>query len=190
MAHPPFTPGGTSPPPMSLARLQTLLDAYGATPERWPSSERASALALLADSAEAQALQTAAAELDSALDLITTPQPSPELFARALAAAPGRRPRHVRRWLVVAAVPLAAAAAVALWLVPRREVKTVKATQYAIEYQGVYNTPTDLLLVPPGFDLSHTAPTVGCATDGLGCPELDVPSQRQSFLRRGRAAHA
>ena len=189
MAPPPLTPDDGSPS-MTLARLRTLLDAYGAVPDRWPANERAAALALLSASAEAQALQAAAAELDSALDLVATPPPSPELFARALANAPRNRPWPVRRWLLVAAVPLAAAAALALWLVPGREVKTVKPTQYAIEYQGAYNTPTDLLLVPPGFDLSNTAPTVGCTTGGLGCPELDVPTERQSRLERGPAARA
>jgi hypothetical protein len=32
---------------MTLQRLQQLLDTYGASPERWPSDERAAGLALL-----------------------------------------------------------------------------------------------------------------------------------------------
>jgi hypothetical protein len=176
MSHTPSAPGGSATRAMTLERLRGLLDAHGARAEQWPSEERAAALALLGESSEARALQTAAARVDAALDLVPAPQPSLELIARILAAAPGaptRLHRHQRRWRVLAAaVPLAAAAAARGWLLPSREPARAPV-QYAIEDLGRYTTPTDLLLVPPGFDLSGTLPALGCDANGLGCPELE-----------------
>jgi len=63
--------GDNGPPVMTLQRLQQLLDAYGANPERWPLEERAAALALLEHSTEAQAQR-----------------------ARPLSQVAGREPRH------------------------------------------------------------------------------------------------
>ena len=68
-------------------RLEALLEAYGADPERWPAAERDQAVALLASSAEARALQREAATLDRMLDLAAPPAPSPELMADILAGA-------------------------------------------------------------------------------------------------------
>src|SRR5215510_465341 len=73
---------------MTLQRLQQLLDAYGASLERWPSDERAAALALLEYSTEAQALRRETERFDSLLDLAPTLSPSAELTARILEAAP------------------------------------------------------------------------------------------------------
>ena len=42
--------------PLTLERLETLLDAYGGDLERWPSGEAAAARALMARSPEAAAL--------------------------------------------------------------------------------------------------------------------------------------
>jgi len=52
---------------MSLDRLKTLLDAYGADPNRWPEAERAGGRELLAGSAEARAYAQEARRLDSVL---------------------------------------------------------------------------------------------------------------------------
>lgn len=120
----------------TLARLQVLLDAYGGAPARWPDDERDAALALLERSAEARALRDEAARLDAVLDLLPAAEPSPELEERIVAAArragpPAAQPDRVaslddarvrregrtrRRSWMLAAVPLAAAAALALWL--------------------------------------------------------------------------
>jgi len=67
------------------ARLKRLYDAYGADAARWPEGERAWAEALV--EADPQA-RDAAARLDAALDRATLAQPSPELMARVLMAAP------------------------------------------------------------------------------------------------------
>lgn len=70
------------------ARLACLLDTYGADARRWPEGARAWAEALIEADAQARALHAAAARLDAALDGATLAQPSPELMAAVLAAAP------------------------------------------------------------------------------------------------------
>lgn len=79
---------------MDMTRLSELLDAYGADPGRWPASERAAALALLAASDAARAQQRIAAQLDEALDLHVVAPPSSLLRSAVIAAA--ERPRS--RW--------------------------------------------------------------------------------------------
>lgn len=74
---------------MDLARLQQILEAYGADPRRWPAAERAAAEALVAGSADAAAMREDAVALDMLMDLSAAPSPSPELMARILA---GREP--------------------------------------------------------------------------------------------------
>ena len=79
-----------------LARLGQILDAHGADPDAWPEAELDAALALLASSAEARALNASAARLDRLLDRAPTLGPSPELKARVLATA-GEAARPWRR---------------------------------------------------------------------------------------------
>lgn len=81
---------------MGLRRLAGILDAYGADPGRWPEAERDAAGALLADSAEAMALRDAAAALDTVLNAVAAPAPSPELMADILTAA---EPSGWRGWV-------------------------------------------------------------------------------------------
>ena len=54
--------------PLSETRAQEILNAYGATPERWPEEERQALVELLAQSPELQSLQKTASELDDLLD--------------------------------------------------------------------------------------------------------------------------
>ena len=90
--------------PISLDRFGVLLDAYGAVPERWPDGERASALALAAESADARQLMDQARRLDGLLDRLPEGEPSPGLAERILAAAPGASPgaagRRPAGWIV------------------------------------------------------------------------------------------
>jgi hypothetical protein len=151
--------------------MRVLLDAYGAHSARWPADERDAALDFLAESVEARALHDDAARLDAAFDLVPAPPPSAELIERIAAEFP--RPRPPRRWTatpvrIAAAALLAVAAAVCLWVLPGRLHTTVPTKSYAVSYQGRYTTPTDVLLTPPGFDLSRTAPTLGCVDGGPG----------------------
>lgn len=73
---------------MNLARLRELLDAYGDRPQRWPEAERAAALQLLANSAEACALREQAAWLDASLDRFEVAPTSPQLRAAILRSYP------------------------------------------------------------------------------------------------------
>jgi hypothetical protein len=174
--------------PMSLERLRLILEAYGAHADHWPLSERGAALALLAESSEARTLRDEAARLDAALDLLPAPEMPGDLLSRVLADAPGagarRRTRHW--WRAALALPLAAAAAFLMWVWSGEKPTTTPPPEFAISDLGVYTTPTDVLLVPPGMDLLRSRPTVGCEDDGLGCPDLDVPTERQSSRRDAR----
>jgi hypothetical protein len=204
---------------VALTRLSELLDAYGGAPERWPDEERDAALALLARSTEARALRDQAARLDALLDRLPAALPSPGLEDRIVAAArregppapPARRIRSVddararragggrRRGWLVAAMPLAAAAALGLWL--RAERPTDPATgagavvvatsaddatgatgagraaidEIALADLGSYATPGDALLdVAAVDDVYDAGPWDGCNDGELGCIEIDT----------------
>jgi hypothetical protein len=58
---------------MTPDRFATLIDAYGASPERWPASERQAALAYLQATPAAQALVAEAGRLDALLDRLEAP---------------------------------------------------------------------------------------------------------------------
>jgi hypothetical protein len=58
---------------MTIDRLQTILEAYGASPARWPEAEREAALALIAQSAQARAAVAAASALDASIDAYENP---------------------------------------------------------------------------------------------------------------------
>lgn len=83
---------------MTLDRFSLLIEAYGADAGRWPDAERAAAHALLACSAEAQAMIEREHALDVLLDTVQAPQPSAGLQAKIMAAAPRRAsaPSHVQ----------------------------------------------------------------------------------------------
>lgn len=83
---------------MKLGRFQAILDAYGASPERWPERERANALALARSSVVAARALAEARALDAALNTLEYAEISAEptrlalLRTRIVAAAlPGAR---------------------------------------------------------------------------------------------------
>ena len=80
---------------LSLERATTLLDAYGALPERWPEADREALLALLEKSPELRAQRDAAAGLDSLLDL-WDPQPQAHTFSLPASLPSQQSPK--RRW--------------------------------------------------------------------------------------------
>lgn len=156
-------------PATTLERLRQLIDTYGASPDRWPQGERAAALELLMRSAEARKWHDAAARLDRLFDLVPPVEPSPELKARVLAAAStarerlrdgvepvpqmgppaiaaaSKKMRSLRKqvWVFgMAALPLAAAAILALWLMGPEPPSTEQSRQ-AIPERGVYETSTE-----------------------------------------------
>ncbi len=67
---------------MNETRLEAIIDAYGAAPERWPNAERAAALALLKRSDRARIAWVEAAALDSLMVGEEPPQPSGDLMGR------------------------------------------------------------------------------------------------------------
>jgi hypothetical protein len=69
---------------MTLARFEALLDAYGAVPERWPSSERDAAELLLQTDPAAQRVVAAAVQFDTLLDAYEVAEVSPRVRARVL----------------------------------------------------------------------------------------------------------
>jgi hypothetical protein len=73
---------------MTYERLSRIVDAYGASPARWPADERLAAEAFLAASAEAQALVEDARTLDFLLDKAPVDAPSDALVSRLMAARP------------------------------------------------------------------------------------------------------
>lgn len=215
----------------ALERLRDILDAYGGDPDRWPDAERTPALALLESSADARLLQAEARRLDAALDLLPATEPSAGLEERILAAA-RRTPqddaahgadvtsladarvrrdarRAPRRTLVLAAaLPLAAAAALALWLAradraPQQQVASVTsgtttATAHASEEEllaalASYTSPDDAVIeLSVVDDVYDAAPwRGGCSEGDLGCVATDTlplePLSRGTDEKEARA---
>ena len=102
-----------SPPSMTRERFESLAEAYGGEPARWPADEReAAALMMAAEPAFARAVLGRAGGLDTALDAWRPQAPSTTLLERILASAPAaRRPRFA--WLSPAALAAGLAAACA-----------------------------------------------------------------------------
>lgn len=73
---------------ITLERFAAIVDAYGASPMRWPVAERSAAEALLAVSAEARALLADARMLDGMLASAPVEAPSSALVERLMAARP------------------------------------------------------------------------------------------------------
>jgi hypothetical protein len=89
---------------MTPERLQTILDAYGADPTRWPASERAAAERLLAAMPDGPTLKADAARLDAMLDAMPAPearQLDTTILTACIVALPQRDPvRQPVQWLV------------------------------------------------------------------------------------------
>lgn len=76
---------------MNAERLQALIAAYGADPQRWPQAERAAAQALASDPHASAVLREARA-LDAALDALPPVAPDVALRRSILDALPARAP--------------------------------------------------------------------------------------------------
>lgn len=97
---------------ITLERFAAIVDAYGASPMRWPVAERGAAEALLAASAEARALLGDARMLDGMLAAAPVEAPSAALVERLMAARPraaaapaAARPKSFFRELIGAIWP-------------------------------------------------------------------------------------
>ena len=184
------------PSTMSLERLRALLDAYGANPDRWPPEERMAALALLEQSPQAQRWHDASARIDALLDYAPGFEVSATLIDRILAAAPTPAPsanrtpppyrhitRRVRTWrTLAAALPLAAAAVVVLWVLTKPSQTPERANVTLAEIEA-FDVPTDALLDVPSVQALDRVPTFGCTGSGLGCVDTgEADNQSQSAL--------
>jgi hypothetical protein len=160
-------------------RLARLLESYGAASERWPRDEREAVRRRIARSASAKRLWEEASYLDHLLDALEPDVPAAALVGRVLGASPARRPSRVLRRVTLAAVAIAAAAAVLLWVAPSRPpANPLEAMNIPV---GVYTTPTDALLRPSVVE--PAVPSIGCAESVLGCPDVKGtggPSSRRS----------
>ena len=101
---------------LSIERFHELVASYGADPDRWPAELRARAVACLVEAEAARAAWRAANELDTNLDLVTSPDSSPELVEAVLAIAdvPVRPNASGSATFIRQVIPTAAAAAIAL----------------------------------------------------------------------------
>jgi hypothetical protein len=174
---------------MTLERLEALLDAYGAAAERWPEVERDAARRMIESSAEARRMWEDAAALDRLLDSLPDGLSSAGLASEVLAAAPRPRVRRIWTRALAAAVPLAAAAAVVLWLTTERQ-RVQSTSNVPIASLGEYTSPTDVLLEPYGIDVSDTVPSIGCADSQLGCPRVEPAVRPYSQRRESTRFHA
>jgi hypothetical protein len=123
--------------------------------------------------------QPASAETATAEHVNTAASPQ----ALRLAPPPvGRRAsRRLRAWRYVgAALPLAAAAALVLWLL-RAPVPTSERARVTMAELGTYDVPTDVLLTTPSLEALDSVPSFGCTGSGLGCLDSD-PLNKQSAL--------
>jgi hypothetical protein len=105
------------PAVMSRARLQELLDAYGADPARWPERDRSPAQALLASDGEAQRALYEATAFDRLLHEGSVALEPSAALRRAVAEIPLRTPAAAAApWLLASFARSALAAALVLAL--------------------------------------------------------------------------
>lgn len=76
---------------MNTERLRALIEAYGASPDRWPEAERDTALSALANLSEANEDLRAAAALDALLGAWRLEPPAERLADRIAARAVAQR---------------------------------------------------------------------------------------------------
>ena len=181
--------GPRRPFAMSPERLRELLDAYGAAPARWPEAEREAGRRLIEETAAARTLWEDAAALDHLLDAMPAAPPSAALLDRVLGTIPHRRVARAWRRALLAVVPLAAAAALVLWIAGDRQPARDAASALSVAL-GEYGSPTDVLLQAYGIDVSAAVPAIGCADSALGCPTVERGAGPLSQQRAARSLRA
>ncbi len=141
--------------PMARARFQTLIETYGAAPERWPEAAREAAHALLDRSPEAREALADAADLDRVLASAEPPAPSDDLVRELRRRFDARRAgpwwfRNVPSMSALARPGLALAGVAAALLV------VVLLDQVAFESSPAVPGPT-LVRAPPPVGLADGA---------------------------------
>ena len=169
-----------------LADLVGILETCGSNPENWPPATRADMEAYIASSAEARQALAEAVELDLCLDTLQESAPAPDLAERILADLPARpttRARTTRRGAILA-LPLAAAAALMLWLGrpdPASLPNPDTTASLAIEIDSFdWEMPSDVLLHVASLDPVSESPEFDCFYDEQGC--FDSTERRESSL--------
>src|SRR5438067_2664409 len=96
---------------MDLNRFETLVAAYGATPNRWPEEERAAAETFARADPRAAALLAEADSIDTLLFAHRVAEPSRTLHAMVIEAAPRKRrlTGRARLWWTGLGIALAGA---------------------------------------------------------------------------------
>lgn len=120
--------------PMTLARFEAILDAYGADPRRWPDAERGAARTFAEADPRAPALLAAAADLDGAIDLGAPDPAGADLREAVIASAKITPPRRSLWWVgagLGAALAGAAAGAVTVGVMAPRVSNELTAEQMA-----------------------------------------------------------
>lgn len=84
---------------MNEERFKSLIEAYGANPDRWPQPERDAALKFAQSSPQAQRALDEAALFDRMLDAADTAPVTRDLEARILAKFPERKAALRTAWL-------------------------------------------------------------------------------------------
>ena len=79
---------------MTLDRFVAIVDAYGASPQRWPEAERDAAIAFMKATPEARRLAEEAEALDGLLDMPETAPVTRDLQDRILATMPAVKLRN------------------------------------------------------------------------------------------------
>ena len=175
-----------------LTDLVGILETCGSNPENWPPATRADMEAYIASSAEARQALAEAVELDLYLDSLREPAPAPDLAEQILAdlpARPARRARTTRRRTILA-LPLAAAAALVLWLGrpgtdPASDLASLTnpdaTTSLVIEVDSFdWEMPSDVLLHVASLDPVSEGLEFDCFYDEQGC--FDSTERRESSL--------
>lgn len=146
----------SNPNNMSLERLGEILDAFGASPNRWPADERTAAVLLLDGSEPARRAHAGAMHLDVVLDQASAAPPSPELVKRIHGLKPSRP--AMAGWLFGRNGPRGPAAG---WLQPAAFAMTAVIGIFI----GLAIPRGDTIMPAPPAGLTDAAPTLETALD-------------------------
>lgn len=166
---------GSTDGTMTMERLRSILDAYGASAERWPPAERGAMLAMLNSSAEARRVREEACSLDLALDALKAPAPSPGLAERiATRPVAAARERGSRSIAPQTARTAALAASVLIGMLIGFGVGNYEP-EPSVERQSAQTMPAADSAAPPAAVVHGppAAPSIAApATPGLGTPPM------------------
>ncbi len=172
-----------------LEKLVSTLETFGSDSRHWPADVRIELEALVANSADARAAVAEATQLDAWLDSLADPEPAPALAARIVAELPARAPLRARPAMrrALFALPLAAAALLALWVQPpfsrdsNQPAATARLASLPSQTEAFpWEMPSDVLLDVASLDPVDNVPPFDCLYDEHDC--MGVMEDRESLL--------